>query len=241
MKRAFVASLAVLLLGTVSLVRASKEDDAKRYLQDLKTSKDVKVKIIAVTEIGNLGMIRKSYAKDAVPYLMEACKDKDAKLRAAAAEALGKVDPPEDANAAELLTELTKDDKDTDVRLAAMRGLAALGPKARTRIADASGDGKERGQEDQAVSRRHGSGAAPSAKSARNSMNRAAHAARLCERSKWVLRRITQNPVTLLAKPRCSSYRSSRRNHKRNGVALPTIGSPARNRPRSSARAPAVA
>ncbi|MFL5340190.1 MAG: HEAT repeat domain-containing protein [Gemmataceae bacterium] len=134
MKKTFLAGLALLLAGGASLVFAGKEDDAKKYIQDLKTSKDVQVKVIAVTEIGNIGMVRKSYVKDAVPLLVESCKAKEPKLRAAAAEALGKVDPPTDANAVELLTDIVKTDKDTDVKLAATRGLAALGAKAKSAL-----------------------------------------------------------------------------------------------------------
>ncbi len=134
MKKPFLIGFAILLLGGVSLVYASKEDEAKKYTHDLKTSKDAKVKIIAANEIGTLGQIRKSYAAEAVPYLIEACKDKDAKLRSAAAEALGKVDPPSDSNAVELLTDMVKNDKEMDVKLAAARGLAAMGSSAKSAI-----------------------------------------------------------------------------------------------------------
>ena len=134
MKKIFAISLALLFTGTVSLARASKEDEAKAYTKILKTSKDAKEKIMAVTEIGNLGMVRKSYAKEAIPYLIEACKDKEAKLRAAAAEALGKVDPPEDAGAVELLSDMVKNDKEMAVRLSAARGLGAMGASAKSAL-----------------------------------------------------------------------------------------------------------
>src|SRR5438046_1457706 len=133
MKSIFGALVALALVATAA--QAGKEDDAKKYTNDLKTSKDVNVKITAIQEIGKLGQIKKSYATDALPYMIEACKDKkNAKLRAAAAEAIGKVDPPTDLNVVELLTDMAKTDKDTQVQIAAIRGLANMGPAAKSAI-----------------------------------------------------------------------------------------------------------
>jgi len=111
---------------------ADRGEDAAKYTNTLKTSKDVKVKVTAVEELGKLAMVRKSYGKDALPYIMEACADKDAKLRAAAAEALGKsYSGDEDAKVVTMLADLIKEDKVEAVKIAAARGLAAMGPRAK--------------------------------------------------------------------------------------------------------------
>src|SRR5262249_40488769 len=132
MKKLFALGFFALLAGTVSLAFASKQDEANRAIQVLKSSKDVTAKIQAAIDIGNIGQIKKSYAEPAIPYLLDGCKSKDAKFRAAAAEALGKIDPPEDSKAIDLLTELAKNDSNTDVKVAAIRGLAAMGPAAKS-------------------------------------------------------------------------------------------------------------
>src|SRR5580658_5670804 len=113
---------------------AGKAVYAARYTEDLKTSKDLKVRTIAAQEIGKLAEVRKTYGKDAVPYLFEACQDKDPGLRAAAAEALGKSYTGDDDKAVTLLTNLMKDDGEMKVRVAATRGLGALGPKAKSAL-----------------------------------------------------------------------------------------------------------
>ncbi len=113
---------------------AGKADDAARYTEDLKTSKDVKVRIIAAQEIGKLAEVRKTYGKDAVPYLIESCKDKDPGMRAAAAEALGKSYTGDDDSVVSMLTTMSKDDGDMKVRIGAIRGLGAIGPKAKSAL-----------------------------------------------------------------------------------------------------------
>jgi HEAT repeat protein len=133
MKKLFaLATAGVLLAGSAAF--AGKAEDAARYTNDLKTSKDMKVKITAAEEIGKLAMINKKYGKEAIEYLFEACKDKNPRLRAAAALSLGQSYNEEDDKAVTLLTTLMKDDGDMDVRIAATRGLAAIGAKAKSAL-----------------------------------------------------------------------------------------------------------
>jgi HEAT repeat protein len=134
MKRSFVLGMLGVLVGAASLAFASKQDEAVKATQVLKSSKDTAAKIQAAIEIGNIGQIKKSYVADAIPYLIECCKDKEAKLRGAAAEALGKVDPPESSNAVDVLTDMAKNDKSTEVKIAAMKGLGSMGPSAKSAL-----------------------------------------------------------------------------------------------------------
>jgi len=134
MKKLFALGFFLLLAGTVSLAFASKQDEANKAIQVLKSSKDITAKVQAAIEIGNIGQIKKSYAEPAIPYLLDGCKSKDAKFRAAAAEALGKIDPPEDSKAVDVLSDLAKNDSNTDVKVAAIRGLGAMGPAAKSAL-----------------------------------------------------------------------------------------------------------
>ena len=134
MKKLLALGFLALFLGTATQARANKEDDAKKAISTLRSSKDTSAKVQAAIDIGHLGQIRKSYATDAIPYLVECCKDKDAKLRAAAAESLGKVDPPEETKAADVLAELVKSDKAMEVKMAATRGLGAMGANAKSAL-----------------------------------------------------------------------------------------------------------
>ncbi len=107
-----------------------KDDLAKKYTEELRKSKDVKVRVNALQELGNLAQIKKSLAKDAMPDIYKALEDKDAGVRAAAAEALGKTDP-EYKDAGAVLVKLLKDDKEESVKIGAAKGLAAMGATAK--------------------------------------------------------------------------------------------------------------
>lgn len=74
-------------------------------------------------------------SKDTADALVKAAADKDQNIRAAAAAALGKLNPlPESALAA--LVKLMRTDSATTVRAAAVRGLAAAGPRAKAAKGD---------------------------------------------------------------------------------------------------------
>ncbi len=111
-------------------IAGEKDDLAKKYTEELRKSKDVKVRINALQELGNLAQIKKSLAKDALPDIYKAAEDKDAGVRAAAAETLGKADEPYE-KAGDILVKLLKNDKEDSVKIAAAKGLSAMGPSAK--------------------------------------------------------------------------------------------------------------
>jgi HEAT repeat protein len=109
--------------------------DAAKYVNQLKTSKDAKVRASALTEIGKIGQIQKSLVADALPDLVKCLADKDAGVRAAAAKAYGMLDP-EPKEAVPALLKLVKEDKVSDVKLAAVEGLGMMGPAAKDATKD---------------------------------------------------------------------------------------------------------
>lgn len=131
-----VASVAALSAGlfvlaaSEELAAASKEQEAIKYMQDLKTSKDSKAKVTALVELAKIGQVSKPLVAPAMPEILKMLKDKDSAVRAAAAEALGKLDPdPKEAIPA--LVSLMKADKTETVRMAAIKGLGSMGPNAK--------------------------------------------------------------------------------------------------------------
>jgi HEAT repeat protein len=127
------AALAAGLFGLFvpdALEAAGKQEEAKKYTEQLKTTKDAKKKIEALDELGKLGQIMVSLTQPALPDIMKSLEDKDATVRKAAAECLGKCEPdPKDAVPA--LTKLLKEDKSDDVKIAAARGLMYMGEAAK--------------------------------------------------------------------------------------------------------------
>lgn len=114
---------------------AGKQEEAKKYHEQLKSSKDPKKKVEALEELGRLGQIMKSLAEPAIPDMFKALEDKNASVRKAAAENLGKCDPdPKEAVPA--LTKLLKDDTSEDVKVGAAHGLGYMGETAKTAVKD---------------------------------------------------------------------------------------------------------
>jgi HEAT repeat protein len=127
----WLAATMTLLAFAADLVAADKVKEAKKYTEDLKTSKDAKVRATALTELGKLGQVQKSLVAEAAPLMVKALEDKDAKVRAAAAKSYGMIDPdPKEAVPA--LLKLAKEDKEEDVKVAAVQGLGAMGPGAKS-------------------------------------------------------------------------------------------------------------
>lgn len=119
------------LVAADSIIAANKAEEAKKYTEQLKTSKDAKKRAEALVELGKLGQIMKSLVEPAIPEIKKALEDKDSSVRKAAALAYGRIDPdPKEAVPA--LMELLKNDKDESVKIAAANGLAAMGDKARS-------------------------------------------------------------------------------------------------------------
>ena len=107
---------------------SEREEEAKKYTEQLRKSKDAKTKITAIIELGKLGQIKQAFIADALPDIYKATEDKDPGVRAAAAEALGKADEPYD-KAGVLLVKMLKEDKEDAVKIGAIRGLTAMRAK----------------------------------------------------------------------------------------------------------------
>jgi HEAT repeat protein len=109
---------------------SEKEEEAKKYTEQLRRGKDAKAKITALQELGTLGQIKKSFIAAALPDIYKAVDDKDAGVRAAAAETLGKADEPYE-KAGDILVKLLKEDKDDAVKIGALSGLSAMRENAK--------------------------------------------------------------------------------------------------------------
>jgi lactate dehydrogenase-like 2-hydroxyacid dehydrogenase len=79
---ALTVAMTLAVGGGVGGLRAeTKEEEAARYLKELK-SNDPKKKALAAEGIGEIGRIKASLARPAVPLLLEALTDKNAEVRA---------------------------------------------------------------------------------------------------------------------------------------------------------------
>jgi HEAT repeat protein len=123
----------LLLAVRQDLIAASDIADARKYTDDLKKTKDSKVKTSALLELGKLAVIQKGLVSDALPDIYKSLDDKDAGVRAAAATCLGQCDEPAD-KAVPVLMKLLKDDKEDSVKIGAAKGLAAMGPEAKAAL-----------------------------------------------------------------------------------------------------------
>jgi HEAT repeat protein len=116
---------------SMDLIAADREEEARKYAEDLRRGKTAKVKITALQELGNLAAIQKSLVTPALPDIYKALEDKDAGIRAAAAHCLGQCDEPVEKSVP-LLMKMLKDEKEDEaVRIGAARGLASMGPSAK--------------------------------------------------------------------------------------------------------------
>jgi hypothetical protein len=129
---ALTVAMTLAVGGGVGGLRAeTKEEEAARYLKELK-SNDPKKKALAAEGIGEIGRIKASLARPAVPLLLEALTDKSAEVRAKAATALGRVDPENKLDVAKKLAALVTNEKEEmKVKQGALAGLSALGSEAR--------------------------------------------------------------------------------------------------------------
>jgi HEAT repeat protein len=121
----------LLVCVCVDLIAADREEDARKYTEDLRRGKTAKVKITALTELGNLAAVQKSLVAPALPDIYKALEDKDAGIRGAAAHCLGQCDEPVDKAVPALLRLLKNEKEDEVVRIGAARGLASMGPSAK--------------------------------------------------------------------------------------------------------------
>ena len=107
------------------VLAGEKDEEAKKYTEQLRKGKDTKSKIVALQSLGELAQIKKSFIADALPDVYKAIEDKDAGVRAAAAETLGKADEPYE-KVGEILVKLIKEDKEDAVKIGALKGLTVM-------------------------------------------------------------------------------------------------------------------
>jgi HEAT repeat protein len=143
-------ALVLLAVGPVS-ADIPKKADVPRYIKQLQTSPNAKIRATAAEALGHRGAIRKADVTAAIDPLIKALqKDKDANVRKNAAEALGKIAPDENAAVKPLIDALK--DKAMNVRIAAASALGLLGPAAEAALPalrevqkEVKGDRKKRG------------------------------------------------------------------------------------------------
>jgi len=129
-----ICGFAVLLGGDV-LALADKKADVEKYANDLKTSKDAKVRVTALEELAKIGQIQKPLIKDAAPEMIKALSDADAAVKAAALKAVGMIDP-DVKEVMPIYTKILNEEKVESLRLAAIQGLAQMGPNAKDAVKD---------------------------------------------------------------------------------------------------------
>lgn len=121
---------ALFLCARAEVLAGEREDEAKRYAQQLRTAKDTKTKVKALTELGALAQIKKGLIAEALPDVYKATEDKEPGVRAAAAEALGKAAEPY-SKAGAVLVKMLKDEKNDSVKIGALNGLAVMREEAK--------------------------------------------------------------------------------------------------------------
>lgn len=129
----FLAAGLFALAASPGVVAGPKDVEAKKYTEQLQTSKDPKIRATAIEEIGKLAQINTKLGEAAVGDIKKALKDKDVGVRKAAALAYGQCDPDE-TDAVSSLIDVLKNDKDENVKLNAALGLVAMGSKAKVAI-----------------------------------------------------------------------------------------------------------
>ena len=128
----------IFLASSDALIAGPTPKEVEKYINDLKTSKDVKVRVTALTELGKAGQIQKSLVAPAEEAMYKALEDKDAKIRAAAAKSVGMIDP-DPKKAIPILVKMMKEDKDDSVKVAAAQGLGYIGEGATDAVGDLKG------------------------------------------------------------------------------------------------------
>mgnify|MGYP000632420389 CR=1 FL=1 len=121
-----LSTLSLALLGSLVLVAASREDQAKKYAADL-MSKNAKDRLTAVTELGKLGSLQKKLTVPYVSDLMKVLTDNDPKIRSEAARVIGLIDVEDKKGAVEKIAGLLKNEKVETAREGQETGLGELG------------------------------------------------------------------------------------------------------------------
>lgn len=136
--------LAALSLGLFAMTAwkeiaaASKAEEAKRYAQLLKTTKDPKIKVTALKELGDAAMIDKELVVNSIPDIAAALKDGDANVRGAAAHAYGQAARAAGDKKAVVsaLVKILKEDGSEAAKYGAIQGLASMRDGARDAVGD---------------------------------------------------------------------------------------------------------
>lgn len=128
----------IFLASSDALIAGPTPKEVEKYITDLKTSKDVKVRVTALTELGKAGQIQRSLVAPAEEYMFKALEDKDAKIRVAAAKSISMIDP-DPAKAIPVLVKMMKEDTDESVKVAAAQGLGYIGEGAKDAVGDLKG------------------------------------------------------------------------------------------------------
>lgn len=126
------------LAASDDILAASKPDEVKKYTTELRTAKDVKIKIIALTEIGKAALIDKELVQPALKDIVAALGDKDAGVRGAAAHAYGQASRATEDQKAVLTTlvKMMKEDPDETAKDGAIKGLASMRDAASPAVGD---------------------------------------------------------------------------------------------------------
>lgn len=125
-RRPFMLAGLFLLIGSMSLSAAGKEEEAKKAAENLK-SKDAKVRLQALKDLERLGTASLKLVTPYIQYITDAVKDKDAKVRGEAGRTLGVIDPPDKNAAIEALITALKAEKDIGARGNFEMGIGDLG------------------------------------------------------------------------------------------------------------------
>lgn len=125
-RRPFALAGLLLLIGSLSLSAAGKEDEAKKAAENLK-NKDAKIRLQSVKDLGRLGTASLKFVLPYISNITEAIKDNDAKVRGEAGRTLGAIDPPDKKAAIVAVIAALKSEKDIQARGNLEMGLGDLG------------------------------------------------------------------------------------------------------------------
>jgi HEAT repeat protein len=122
-----IISLTALLLAGMIVAAAPRGEEAKKYAEDLKSSKSPKTRLTAAKELGRLGQVQRKVTEPYTDVIVTALKDSDPKVRGEAARTLGLIDPTDKKDAIDKLIAILKSEKSEEAREGQEMGLGSLG------------------------------------------------------------------------------------------------------------------
>src|SRR5687767_4682045 len=120
-------SLIALLFGGLVVVAGPRDEEAKKYAEELKSSKSAKTRQSAAKELGRLGQVQRRVTEPHTDVILAALKDSDPKVRGEAAKTLGLIDPTDKKDAIDKLIAILKSEKSEEAREGQEMGLGSLG------------------------------------------------------------------------------------------------------------------